>query len=372
MPTPHRVRRVEFPEVAAKLPDIELLSPDEVPNGTLYICALGFEPRCLSMAAALANAKKRFDHCIVLEYETNREENELNRPSLMLSLSTISSSIRCIDVDAMDFVDRMRNELRVATAATNQEPLVALDISVLANRAPFRCMKSLLLEGDIQLTILYSEANVYHPTEEIYKRNARQWTSDSPLGLEQGVSDIRISRDFPGQQLKSLPDCVVVFPSFNGSRTYAVLTKIDPALVTNPTRNVVWLVGVPRLPEDYWRVDAMKEINKIDNTQSSYDVSTFSYKNTLQLLHTVYRDRSPWFNLTVSPLGSKLQALGCVLFCHQRRDVRVIYSIPSQYNAKRYSDGCKALWQIKFGSVAALRSLLSSTGKLRMEKIETR
>jgi hypothetical protein len=116
----------------------------------------------------------------------------------------------------------------------------------------------------------------------------------------------------------------------------------------------------------------MKAINKIDDGKTHYEVSTFSYTETLQLLHNIYSDRSAQFNITISPLGSKLQALGCILFCYQRRDVRVIYSIPSQYNAKRYSDGCKALWQIEFGSIEKLRSLLGSAGKLRMEKGDER
>jgi hypothetical protein len=367
MPTPHRVRRIEFAEIAAQLPDIEPLVPERVRNGALYICALGFEPRCLTVAAALADAGRRFDHCLVLEYDTNRAENELNRPHLMQLLSQLSKSIRRIEVDGMDFIDRLRSELR-AVAANAGEPTILLDVSVLANRALFRSLKP-LLEANISLTVLYSEAAVYHPTEEIYGKNADQWTSDSLLGLEQGVSDIRISRDFPGQQLEALPDCVVVFPSFNGSRTNAVLAKVDPALVINPTDNVIWLVGVPHLAKDHWRINAMKKINKIDDNQSWFQVSTFSYKETFQILHNIYRERSAQFNLSISPLGSKLQALGCVLFCFQHRDVRVVYSIPSQYNAMRYSDGCKALWQIEFGSTAELRSLINSAGKLRMEII---
>jgi hypothetical protein len=369
MPTPHRVRRIEFAEIAAQLPDIEPLEPEHLRDGALYICALGFEPRCLTVSAALADAGRRFDHCIVLEYDTNRAENELNRPHLMRLLSRLSNSIRRIEVDVIDFIDRLRGELRAIAAANAREPTIMLDVSVLANRALFRSLKP-LLEANISLTILYSEAAVYHPTEETYRKNADQWTSDSLLGLEQGVSDIRISRDFPGQQLEALPDSVVVFPSFNGSRTNAVLAKVDPALVINPSDNVIWLVGVPHLAEDHWRIDAMKKINNINDNQTWFQVSTFSYKETFQILHNIYRERSAQFNLSISPLGSKLQALGCVLFCFQHLDVRVIYSIPSQYNAMRYSDGCKALWQIKFGGTAQLRSLINSAGKLRMERIE--
>jgi hypothetical protein len=130
------------------------------------------------------------------------------------------------------------------------------------------------------------------------------------------------------------------------------------------------LVGVPYAEEDYWRVDAMRDLNGIDDQKVSYNVSTFSYKDTFQLLHRIYDERCTEFNISLSPLGSKLQALGCVLFCCQQPDVRVFYSVPKRYNASQYSDGCKALWHIDFGFVSHLRQLLDSAGELVMTNID--
>jgi hypothetical protein len=243
-----------------------------------------------------------------------------------------------------------------------------LDISVIANRALFRCMK-VLLTSQVRLKILYAEAGVYHPTQRQFADNRDQWIADDEMGLEQGVSDVRISRQFPGQQLDLLPDCVILFPSFKANRSNAVLAKVDPALLSNAGENVIWLLGVPHHNDDRWRLAAMREINRLDQSSICHEVSTFQYKETLQQLNVIYEERCTRANITLSPLGSKMQALGSVLFCQMHPDVRVILSVPKQYNASHYSSGCKGLWEIDFGAVPTLSRTLDDVGTLTLERL---
>ena len=161
-----------------------------------------------------------------------------------------------------------------------------------------------------------------------------------------------------------LPDAVVLFPSFNSERSKAVVSFVDPALATSPGKKVVWLLGVPHMEDDHWRLEAVKGINGIGDESPQYQVSTFDYKDTLRTLDQLYIEMSQSHTITLSPLGSKMQALGSAVFCYMHSDVRVIFSMPKQYNAVQYSKGCKAMWKINLGSVKQLRTRLDEVGKL--------
>jgi hypothetical protein len=242
-----------------------------------------------------------------------------------------------------------------------------MDISVAANRLLLRCMK-VLLEYDLNLRIIYSEAAIYHPTREEYDQDTARWQRDDLLGLERGVSSVTPSIDHPGHALDPLPDFLILFPSFKPERSRAVISYVDPSLLMNPGDKVVWLLGVPRLPEDGWRLDVMKRINAIGEAMPQYEASTFDYKDTLRVLERLHMEKSEGYTITLSPLGSKMQALATALFCYLHPDVRVIFSMPKEYNAAQYSEGCKNVWEIDFGAIDELRRSLDSVGTLRVEE----
>jgi len=245
------------------------------------------------------------------------------------------------------------------------EANVIFDVSGVANRLLMRCMK-VLLSLNIRLTILYSEAAKYYPTREEYEENPEKWQSEESLGLERGVSDVILSEEYPGYHIDQLPDCVILFPSFNKERARAVISEIDPSLLTAAENQVLWLLGIPHLDEDRWRLDAMRKINQLSDSSIQYQVSTFDYRDSLRTLEAIYLNRLGQCKFTLSSMGSKMQALGAALFCYLRPDVRVVFAIPREYNAGKYSDGCKATWMVDFGSTRELRISLDQVGTLRV------
>jgi len=126
---------------------------------------------------------------------------------------------------------------------------------------------------------------------------------------------------------------------------------------------------VPHHEQDRWRLAAMKRINAIPQDAPQVEVSTFDYKDTLRVLERLHGELSGSYTITLSPLGSKMQALGTALFCYMHPDVRIIFSTPREYNAAQYSKGCKAVWKIEFGSLdEELRRKLDQVGTLRVEE----
>ena len=370
MPT---VRVKALTEVTPSLPEIETLAPTTsrfAKQTDLFLCALGFEPRCASIPEFLAQNGFKAARALYFEYNTNRADNQANRAELVQQMAQLSPDVVRLDADEQGAAQPLRNLLAstvAGAAAAETQISVLLDVSVASSALLMTCMK-VLLEFDVDLKILYAEAAVYHPTHKEYELNPTQWRSSDELGLERGVGDVIVSDEYAGYHIDQLPDCVLVFPTFKKERALAAISKVDPSLLTPPTDKVVWLLGVPHLPDDQWRLTAMREINQLSEDHFQREVSTFDYRDALRTLEEIYLQRLNTHRFTLAPMGSKMQGLGAALFCYLHPDVRVIFASPKEYNASQYSKGCKARWAVDFGSLQNLRRVLDTVGMAEIEE----
>ena len=359
--------RVE--DILHTLPEIVTFDSASGLRGTkedLFLCALGFEPRGLTVPRALAEMGYSARRARYFEYSTNADDNEANRPELEACLGQLSNSVESIRCEEQDFPSTL-SKLLDAVEGTDKShpPRVTFDISVAANRLLLRTI-GVLLQRNISLRILYSEAGTYHPTEEEFKKNFQSWATDETLGLEQGVSEVLPSKEQPGHHLDPLPNCIIVFPTFKAARARAVIAAIDPSLLAAPGKSVYWMLGEPHLPEDKWRLKAMAKINGVAQGLPQFNVKTFDYKDTLRTLEFIHGHMWEQHNLSIAQFGSKLQTLGTSLFCFLHPEVRLWYAIPRKYNAANFSDGCKATWALDFGPMQETRNLLNAVGKLKI------
>ena len=362
-----RARKIELSSIVGKLPDLERFNPAEHPAfgpDDLFLCALGFEPRCLTLPRMLAECGYRSKRVLFFEYDTNVDENAVNRQELTKYLNAISADVQPLSLGDPDYPNELRHILKSCSGeASGEVPRVTFDLSVAANRIVVTTMGT-LFEAQAYLNLLYSEAATYYPTEIEYTADPSAWRTESQLGLERGVGAVRPSREFPGQHLDQLPDAVILFPTFKAERSQAVIDFVDPSLVGTQGEQIVWLVGVPPLPQNQWRIGALREINDLTKNHIQHEISTLDYKETLSRLESIYKDLWDKYKLTLSPIGSKMQALGSSLFSYMHPDTRIVFAIPKEYNAAQYSDGWRETWRIEFGRLSDLRELLGSVGKL--------
>lgn len=363
----------ELSEVMPSFPEVRKLTPSDISDlerADLFLCALGFEDRCLTIPGALSNSGFKASKAYYIEYSTIPHENATNRPQLLEHLNGISANIQSINGDDVGYAKALRELISPSEeSGVGVRPTVVFDISVASNKLLMRCM-DVFFASRINLIILYSEAAVYHPTKEEFEHLKKTPLTDG-VGLEAGVSEVSICEEYAGFHVDQLPDCLLIFPSFNRERALAVVSAVDPSIVGNTMERVVWLLGLPHLPEDQWRLDMMVEIMQIPKDSSQYkvfNVSTFDYRESVTLLNRLYEERSLSSKLTLSPMGSKLQALGAALFCYMRPDVRVIFATPKEYNTSAFSKGCKDTWIINFGDLDRLKAQLDQVGQIRLEE----
>ena len=80
-----RASKIELSSIVGRMPDLERFNSAEHPAfgpDDIFLCALGFEPRCLTLPRMLAENGYRSKRVLFFEYDTNVDENEVNRQEL--------------------------------------------------------------------------------------------------------------------------------------------------------------------------------------------------------------------------------------------------------------------------------------------------
>ena len=365
------IKEIKLADVISKLPEIEPLIIDNVflEKNDFFFCALGFEDRCLYIPELLAMKKRKiFKKGFYFLYDTNKSDNIVNKPKLQNALNQLCSSVSLpIECDKDDFTSILREQMNEITK-NGDIPSITFDISACTSKLLLLGLK-IIFEFDVKLKIFYSEANVYHPTNEEYSLNPEKWTKEKSLGLTKGVTKVIPCSEYHGYRRDILPDVLVSFATFKPERTMAIMTDIDESLSIKSNDRIMWIIGKPHLEEDNWRMKFVKEINKISDSSTFFNVCTFDYKETLKVLQKIYEKNENdenEFHINISPLGSKMQSLGISLFYFIRPDFSVYFAMPKKYNAHQYSDEIKAIWQIDFGNLKDIMKLLSSIGQIEI------
>jgi len=363
-----RIHEIGLVDIMGKLPEINNLDTGyfEQRRDDLFLCALGFEDRCCAIPEIAAGIRKYYaGTSLCFEYSTNSEDNEANRIRLTAALNKFSGAVHSIPCDTEDFAGKFKTWLQ-AIVKSGGFCRVTFDVSACSSRLILTIVCAALKE-DIDLTILYSEANVYHPTKEEYDDNLKdQMKSDRGLGIEQGVGSVIFSSEHPGVRSDQLAEAVIIFPTFKSERTRAVLAAIDDSLLEEPSERVVWIVGKPHHQDNYWRADAMRDLNKIQARDKCVEVCTFDYRRTLECLDRIYASWDCYYNVTISLIGSKMQNVGAALFWYMRQNVSMVFAAPESYKAKGYSEGRGACWRLSLGATEELRRVLDSVGQLKL------
>jgi hypothetical protein len=356
------LRKYEISNAVRQLPDIEAFTGCEG-DVDLAVLALGFEPRASAVSEVLGGTDCRIAQALVYQYPTNASANDQMRPSLEGALRSCGAEISWFPGSIADFLGRIETSLS-KHRDEGHVPRVLVDLSSMTGRLAMSLTRA-LIASDISLVVVYAEAEIYYPTEEDFNLNKELWRSSDTLGLERGVGDVSIAIDFPGSAESDKPEWVLAFAGFGRDRMRRALSYINSAFLIESRDSVGWVIGVPPAEGNEWRYEAVKYIHELDDTDHTIPVSTFDYKDTITALAREWSIRELSHNLTLIPLGSKLQSLGLGIFCYVNPNVRVVSATPSMYRSDQYSAGVRAIWSVDFGETSVVRHHLDLVGTLQ-------
>lgn len=342
-------------------------------NSTCLVCIAGFEPRCYTAANRFLNIGWKFQlgFCVHYEHEEMREVNEKHTDKLYESIRKLTNGKEPINLQheiqnfGVDFGDTLIRTLSSSGLNLNSpETTITFDISVGSSRLLLEGLCA-LLNTDVKVNIVYSESGEYRPYFDEFLSELNQdriGKSALPEFLSYGVDRVELIKRIPGINADARPTYLVTFPSFSPIRIGSVIEEISPS-------RVYWLFGVPHLVKNRWRIDAQRRYHEdlIESFHRHCYVSTFDYRETLNVLENIYKKHNNEFTILISSLGSKLQKVGQTIFHLLRPEVGAIASIPRVWDPHRYSsEKAREVYLIQLGESKELRDQLWRTRMYRI------
>jgi hypothetical protein len=322
-------------------PEITPMNPSVLPHPILYIGAAGFEDRAISLLNCWEQQKIRLEKALAIKYEPHGDHrNRLD--DFKNKLEKICASIKWINYDRLD-PQKFKEELVLVMDLPDSFQVI-VDISGMS-----KFLTMVLLQGLTKLpnnvTIVYAEADIYHPTMAEFEREKRKLGA-TPDFLTSDVYTILHVTSLSSVSMQGYPILLLVFPTFNHNEVAALHNEVSP-------QHMILLEGDPHEKCDKWRLQAIREVNRnlTANPDYSYEsrvVSTFDYISNIEILQEIYKTYCFTHKILLAPTGSKLQTIASFLFKQIHPDVQIVYPVTKAFIGE-YSEKCRALWAIPFG-----------------------
>ena len=323
-------------------------------KGSVYIGAAGFEDRCFAWLAGAARLGLCPAGVIGIEYRPRYEKNRPADFSTYLSEMHVPAEAQRWLVYDRFAPNEFAGAINAALARSRAEHII-LDVSGMSKLLIVIVLRALdCFVGSVD--IVYAEAGTYFPTQAEVDLDA----TPGSIGtfLTKDVHRIVTTGRLTSIGMQGYPLVVVAFATFNFKELDALVNELGPQWA-------VIIDGAPHSPEDAWRLEAVKAINrKLESAERSirFTLSTFAYEDTIGLLEELYQMYSDSHRIMIAPTGSKLQATGVGFFHYMRPDVQIVYPVTSGF-ASEYTEGCKAIWAISVPEWRGFVGTLSSFRK---------
>jgi hypothetical protein len=342
-------------DVLLQFPQILQLEPQTLFSPLTYIGAAGFEDRAMSFLDWAISRKISIDNAIAIEY---RPYYETNRVQLFKEkLSKVKAEVRWTIFDRYDPQAFSKAILPILKSLNSEHILV--DVSAMSKFLVIIILQA-LRDRPNRLTIIYTEADVYHPTKDEFELKKKE-LGMVPDFLTTDVYKILAVSSLSSVSMQSHPMLLLAFPTFNRSEIVALYNELSP-------KCMILFEGVPHEEQDKWRLEAIREINERITTSPDYTIeqrvlSTFDYRANIKMLEDVYQDYSCMNKIVLSPTGSKLQTVAVFMFKQLHPDVQIVYPVTKSFIGE-YSEKCRAIWSISFDSFSEFVRLLDTYRRL--------
>lgn len=359
-------RVVTVGEVAEALPEPEPLK-HTASDIDLLVMAAGYEERTLGPLRVLRDSGSRVSQAIVMNHSGEEQANQRFAREATETLELLGAQV-ALENHLGGLGDL--SDAKAVAGAPLPTLEVAVDISAMSGRmvlSVFEAVDRIANRRRVALTVLYAEAASYLPLRGDYEAARDAYVEDGSLGLETDVLQVDVAGNLDGSHDPLLRDLVIALPGFSRDRARAAISHVNPALLLSPEGNVRWWLSEPRQAKDQWRLEAMRTVLRLEDSDQQEVISTFDYRSVFKRLEEVYEDEWLRSNLTVAFHGSKLQAVGVGVFSILRPACRVIVATPATYNTTDYTIGIGEVWRIRFDDWKQTLSELATVGTVRFD-----
>lgn len=311
----------------------------------LFITCVSFEERCIKSLLVSENYKAK--NIIVFDYYELGHEKAMsriktNRKTILEKARAHAENgkniflIKCSRNDPRDGYYQFLETCRILEfRALSRGLVITTDISVFTKSCLLVLLKAFESLGENRIRAIYTEPAFYYPER-----------------LTLGVKSIGYVPFHNGNPTSLKPDLLFIFCGFEGERAYAVWEYVEPektiAFIGNPGYQ-------PQYPEvagqlNQYLIDALER--EKSKGSKVMEVSARDPDEVCNRLESLWRENQN-YNILISPLGTKLQALGVYLFTlkNPAAHAQVIYATPQRYFRNYYARGSSKMFQYELEMV---------------------
>jgi hypothetical protein len=359
--------------IATFLPRLQPWTVLHLGDGEVLIHAPGFEERTLAATDVSVSGAPR---AILLDYRPKNSSNQLGRVRAALS----EHNVRIQDSDVLTYhrfePDGFEGRLRSRLSEIGVRR-VTVDISTMSKLAIILVL-AVCAELQLDLRIIYAEADHYGPTEEEFlAARDRNEIHQPTLQVFTGVHGVVRTTSLASVAMQGQPTAALVFMSFNDVLTQVLLNAVYPSrlfLINGRPPVAVWreqaTAWIHEQVRHEWDRDNPVEDRSGSMPLPSRVVSTLDYTETVSLLLELYWELSSNHRILLAPAGSKMQAVGCFIAKALHPDIHIEYPSPEGF-ASEYSSGISKRWQIDLGPIQQLLALIASAERQEYLEIGT-
>jgi hypothetical protein len=317
-------------------------------EGSLSLIAVeGFEERSVGILEAIAQLGLPVREAFVATYMSNEDANARYRERFERALRQLSAhAINRLHLTETG--DWLREALSTVTATT-----VLVDITGLSTRSLFGALDAAAHQSH-SVVIGYTEAGEYWPTKAQWEELCQ--TLSNPTAIPDVVDQqpwlfghehrVELVPNHEGYDSVGSGRALVGFLPFKSARLAAVLAQEE-------YEEFVFVAGRPRLAENHWRLQALRQINQnITRDRRVMEMSTFGYRAALeQLSRVLYKPIEKGlpplverYDVHLALLGSKLQDVACWALSCMVPGITVVTSVPKAYFAGSFSERIGMQW----------------------------
>jgi len=315
------------------LPKIEKIDENYHGNKRLLILAEGFEGRSISF---LTSNNSFFDIIIICKYFPPKKSKYDELKSI---ISTRYSKSKIYEI-IYNRYEPFAFEIELQEMYTDFSVFtdIVVDISVMSKYLIMQIM-CVLSNYSGEIKIVYTEPMNHAPIKEEYEKNKLLQTNATVLPSS-GVHNVIRTPLLSSTVMQKSPILLITFLSFNEELIKALLSEFSPMhlyLINSISLNNSWKKDALLQIHEKIRKGYSKD-NPIDkNGEMARKVSTVDYRETFELIASIYKEHCIYNRIILSPTGTKMQALGCALIKLCCPDIHIEYPIPESFYVNGYS-----------------------------------
>jgi hypothetical protein len=327
------------------IPIIKPLDDLKLPLSINYIGCAGFEDRATSSLDYMKMNNININKAICIKYKPFNRKNRVK--ILKNKVENLGGKIKWCFYNRYD--PENFEQILPTLLNWNEIDNIVVDISGMSKMLIMILLHNLKMIYKNILYVLYSEAEIYHPTLQEYNKEMKNSIPKMsiPIFLTSEIYKIITTPSLSSVSMQGYPILLITYPTFNYLELITLHIEISP-------QKMILIEGEPLNTKDKWRLNAIKEINKTfidssDVNSESCVLTTFDHIPNLQYLQELYKKYRYTHKILLSPTGSKLQTIACHIFKQLYPEIQIVYPVTKAFIGE-YSEGCRRLWGLDLSS----------------------